>query len=233
MNTTNSKIIVSYNGGSAGDLFVKSCNNEPLTELIGIRVSQVATLKNYENKIRLGENVSLVDELNLLPYQFVNTHLLDEVVHTNYKVYNIVIKDPEVQLKTIYRQMQLQKLKIIVDTHSESWYTKVSKECLNGNYLEAAKFWFDKAKNLWLDKMEYRLQYTKAEQIDFTCLYTKNFVDDLINQGWIHNLEMLKHNHNIWLEKNQDFTYFKTISMMAEKLSTMNWQQQSGWIEYT
>jgi len=227
---TNSKTIISYNGGCAGDLFVKSCNGETLTELSKLRVVQPATLKNYEQQIRLGVPADLDKELNSLPYTFVNTHLLDEVVDKGVDVYNIVMSNKDTQLKTIYRQMQIQKLQIKIDT--DSWYMTIHNHCVNQNYTKAAMHWYEKAEQLWLDRMEYRLNYTKAKVLDFNQLYNDGFIDDLAQQGWTHNTALLKYNHNRWLEENNDFTYDKTIGVMANKLSTMNWSQQEGWVVY-
>lgn len=80
--------------------------------------------------------------------------------------------------------------------------------------------------------MEYRLNFTKTKQLNFNKLFTSDFVDDLISQGWTHNLSMLVPNHNKWLREIGKFSYQKTIDMMRLKLSTMNWNQSEGWIEF-
>lgn len=230
MTTANSKIIISYNGGSAGDLFVKSCNKEVLHQLRLKRVVQPATLKDYEHKIRMGLDANLDTELNLLPYKFVNTHLLEEVVDKGHEVYNVIMTDTNVQKKTIYRQMQIQKLRIQID--SNDWYTTIKEFCLNKDFISAAKHWFIKAESLWLDRMAFRLQFTKAKVLNFDQLYSNTFVDSLIEQNWIHEVDILKSNHARWLEENNTFTFDNTINTMAEKLSTMNWTQSTGWVEY-
>jgi hypothetical protein len=229
---TNSKTIISYNGGSAGDMFTLSCNGKPLLGLTRLRVVQPATLKDYEGLIQKGLPANLDEELLKIPYQFVNTHLLDEIVGKEFEVYNIVIDDPEVQLYTIYRQMQLQKLRIIVN-HEHIWFNTVKNYCLNDNYIAAAEYWFENAKRLWLDRMDYRIKFDKCKQLNFNKLFTNDFVDDLVSQGWTHNLSILVPNHNKWLRENSKFSYQKTIDMMSLKLSTMNWNQSDGWIEFT
>ncbi len=228
---TNSKAIISYNGGSGGDMFTLSCNGRALTGLTNLRVVQPATLKDYEALLQKGLPASLDEELTKINYQYTSTHLLDEVVDKGFDVYNIVITDPDVQLYTIYRQMQLQKLRIIV--HSEhDWFNIVKNNCLNKNYNAAAEYWFGRAKKLWLDRMEYRIKFINCKQINFNKLYTNEFVKDLKSQGWTHNLTMLYPNHSKWLRENGKFSYQKTIEMMSLKLSTMNWNQPEGWIEF-
>lgn len=230
MTTQNSKIIISYNGGSAGDLFVKSCNDEILHELRFSRVVQHSTLKNYEHKVRMGIDASLDEELNLLPYRYVNTHMLDEVIDKGYEVYNIIITDPKVQHQTIYRQMQIQQLRIQVDNND--WYTTIRNYCLNKDYTNAAIQWYKKAENLWIDRMAYRISFKRAKVLNFNSLYTLNFVDSLIQQGWHHNISLLRNNHSKWLEENHSFGYEKTIETMANKLSKMDWYKTDGWVEY-
>jgi hypothetical protein len=228
---TNSKTIISYNGGSAGDMFTLSCNGKPLLGLTNLRVVQSSTLKDYELLVQKGIPANLDEELLKTPYQFVNTHLLDEVIGKGFDVYNIVMDDPEIQLYTIYRQMQIQKLRIIVN-HDHIWFNTVKNFCLNKEYESAAIYWFANAKKIWLDRMEYRINFTKTKQLNFNKLFTSNFVDDLISQGWTHNLSMLVPNHNKWLREIGKFSYQKTIDMMRLKLSTMNWNQSEGWIEF-
>ena len=228
---TNSKSIISYNGGSAGDMFTLSCNGKPLLGLTNSRVVQPSTLKNYEALVQKGIPAILDEELTNVNYQYVSTHLLDEVIDKGFDVYNIIITDPEVQLYTIYRQLHLQKLRIIVN-HEHIWFNTVKNFCLNKEYEAAAIYWFENAKKLWLDRMEYRINFNKTRQLNFNKLFTSNFVDDLINQGWTHNLSMLAPNHNKWLRENGKFSYQKTIDMMRLKLSTMNWNQSEGWIEF-
>lgn len=230
MTIQNSKTIISYNGGSAGDLFVLSCNNLPLTGLRNCRVVQDATLKDYELRTKMGEQLSLGEFLSELPYNFVNTHLLDEIIDMGFDVYNVVMTDSIIQLKTIYRQMQIQKLRIKVGT--DEWFTTIKNHSLSGNFIAAAEHWFQKAEYLWIERMQYRLNFEKAKKINFDFLYTEGFVDSLKFQGWTHNLDLLKSNHERWLVENQDFTYEKTINIMADKLSTMNWNQTDGWVEY-
>ena len=229
---TNSNTIISYNGGSAGDLFTLSCNGNPLMSLKNSRVTQSATLKNYEALIQKGLPASLDEELKVISHPFVNTHLLDEVIDKGFEVYNIIIDDPNVQIYTVCRQMNLQKLRININ-HEHIWFNTVKNFCLQKDYISAAKYWFENAKKLWLDRMEYRINFDKAKKLNFNKLFTDEFVDDLINQGWSHNISLIESNHKKWLKENQNFSYEKTIDAMAYKLSTMNWHQQEGWIEYT
>lgn len=228
---TNSKSIISYNGGSAGDLFTLSMNGEELKSLTLSRVIQPATLKVYEGLVQKGLPANLEEELNKITYAYVNTHLLDEVIDKGFDVYNIVISDPEVQLYTIYRQMQIQRLRIIVNTE-HIWFNTVKNYCLNNEHTKAAEYWFENARKIWLDRMNYRLEYNKVKTLDFSKLYTTEFVDDLARQQWSHNLSMLADNHTKWLVENSQFSFERTIDVMATKLKTMDWNQSEGWIEY-
>lgn len=233
MTTQNSKTIISYSGGSAGDMFTLSCNGEKIDVLTGIRVSQPATLKDYEHRIRIGESANLLEELNKIPYQFVNTHMLDEVVDREATVYNIVMANKEVQLATVYRQMQIQKLRMEVDTNKHSWYYVIKGYVDNKDYQAAAEYWLDNAMKHWLDRMDYRLNFTNASVLNFDKLYTDDFVDDLLKQGWHHHIPLLRYNHAIWLKKNKQFTREKTIESMKQKISSMDWDQTEGWISYS
>ena len=228
---TNSKTIISYNGGSGGDMFTLSCNGRALTGLTNLRVVQPATLKDYEALIQKGLPANLDEELTKSNYQYVCTHLLDEIVDKGFEVCNVIITDTDIQLYTIYRQMQLQKLRIIVN-NDHVWFSAVKNYCLNKDYTSAAEYWFENAKKLWLDRMKYRINFTNCKQINFNKLYTNEFVKDLKSQGWTHNLTMLYPNHSKWLRENGKFSYQKTIEMMRLKLSTMNWNQPEGWIEF-
>lgn len=228
---TNSKTIISYNGGSAGDLFTLSCNRKPLLSLTRSRVVQPSTLKDYEALVQKGLPADLDEELNKIEYSFVNTHLLDEVVDKGFDVYNIVIDDPEIQLHTIYRQMQIQKLRIVVN-NDHIWFNTVKQHCLNEDYHAAATYWFERAKTIWLDRMKYRIKFDKAKKLNFNKLFTNDFVSDIQSQGWEHGIQLLTPNHRKWLTENEKFSYEKTIDTMSFKLSTMNWNQQEGWIEF-
>lgn len=228
---TNSKSIISYNGGSAGDLFTLSCNGETLHSLSKLRVVQLATLKDYEGLIQKGLPADLDEELSKVSYQYVNTHLLDEIVDKGFNVYNIIIDDPEIQLWTIYRQMQIQKLRIEVN-NDHIWFSTVKNYCLNNDYTSAAIYWLVNARSIWLDRMKYRIGFNKSKHLNFNKLYTIDFVDDLVSQGWTHNIDLLKNNHMKWLTENSIFSYQITVNAMASKLATMNWRQLDGWIEY-
>lgn len=229
---TFSKTIVSYLGGSAGDLFVYSMNGNHLHSLAGIRVENSATLKNYEMKLKKGEDVKLLDELDQLNYKFINTHLYHELIsNKGVNLLSIVIDDPEIQLKCIYRQMQIQKLRIVVnDTHD--WFNIVKDHCVNNRHYDAAVYWFENAKQLWLDAMQHRLYDTEYKKINFNKLFDKSFVPDITSQGWDTNLDVLESNHNFWLTENNIFNYNRTVESMTNKLKSMDWSKTSGWIEY-
>jgi len=134
-------------------------------------------------------------------------------------------------LYTIYRQMQIQKLRIIVN-HEHIWFNTVKNYCLENNYNAAAEYWFENAKKIWLDRMEYRIKFDKAKKLNFNKLFTNEFVSDIQHQGWEHSLNLLMPNHKKWLTENNKFSYQRTIDVMSMKLSTMDWGQKEGWIEF-
>jgi hypothetical protein len=229
---TFTKTIVAYLGGSAGDLFVYSMNGCLLDSLAGIRVDNTATLKTYEMRLKKGESVNLLDELSNLEYQYISTHLYTELMNSkDVNLLSIIIDDPDTQLKCIYRQMQIQKLRIVAnDTHD--WFNIVRDHCLSNRYDEAAIYWFENAKQLWLDAMTTRLQESAYTKINFNRLFDVDFVHSIHCQGWNNNLTTLKANHDFWLTKNHTFNYNITIASMSQKLKTMDWTKTSGWVEY-
>jgi hypothetical protein len=127
--------------------------------------------------------------------------------------------------------MQIQRLRIIVNTE-HIWFNTVKNYCLSNEHTKAAEYWFENAKKIWLDRMNYRLEYNKVKTLNFNKLFTTEFVNDLVSQAWEHNTSILAENHKKWLVENNQFSFERTIDVIATKLKTMNWNQSEGWIEY-
>lgn len=225
------KTIITYQGGSAGDMFTKSCNGDTITNMSTAFVKQEATLKTYEQKVKEGGVVDLDNELSQLNYQYVSTHLFEEVINKGFNVVSIVVTDPDVQMTVIYRQLQVQKLRMKIDEHDE-WYINTRNFCLSGDYNAAANYWFENNKGYWLRRMKTRLG-TMMPHLNFNRLFENDFVNSLQLQGWEHNLDILSENHKHWITKNSDFSLEKTIAALTRKLSMMDWTLKSGWVMYT
>jgi hypothetical protein len=225
----NNKIFVSYNGGSAGDLFVCSCNGIYIDQQPNIFVINHSSLKPYENDIKQN-NISIDLAIAKTNQTYVSTHLNQILIDQNYKVISIVIENPSVQEKIIQRQMFIQTLSIMVNP-DHHWFRCVRNWCLTDKYQIAAQYWFEQARIHWLDDMTFRLQQ-KIQKLNFDKLFTSEWANSLLDQGWTHNFDTLQKNHNVWLEKNYNFSKDMAINSIAQKLKKMNWDQQSGVIKY-
>ena len=120
MKNLNSKIFVSYNGGSGGDFFTNCCNGIDLafvpTKTV-VKGSQ--SLKPFEYQINkdISTLPNFIDQLNP---GYISTHLLEPLVES-YKVINVIIKDIKTIESAIQRQMMYQQLKIDINP-KENWY---------------------------------------------------------------------------------------------------------------
>jgi len=224
---------VSYNGGSAGDLFVTSCNGIKLTKISGISVPTEYSLKKFERKIQDNE-MSVLDAVQQLPVPpngFVSTHLFEPIINSNWSLINIVITDPQVQEQIVIRQMKLQKLAIKV-APGESWFDIAKTLCVNEKFEKAASYWFEQSKRVWMQTMNNRVANTYGKNINFNFLFKENFVSNLQQQGWTTNIDVLAENHRRWIKKNAEFSKEETLTAIAKKLSTMDWTAESGYIDF-
>lgn len=222
---------VSYLGGSAGDLFCVSINEQPLMFSDKKTICNNNNLKPYEKLLET--NVISINEIikNFSP-GYVSTHLFDPLLEQKADMLNIVVEDPEIQKKIIFRQMQIQRLRIDV-VPSETFFKIIKLLCCKNRYDSAAEVWFEHAQTLWTNNMNHRLKTNTVPRLNFDLLFDKKFANSLQTQGWEHNINILRHNHINWLKFNLDFSKKKTISAMAKKLATMDWQQESGTIYAT
>ena len=210
---------VSYLGGSAGDMFTASCNGISLQDkgfynnsVISVSYKPYA-LKPLESEITSGK-IGLDAALFSMPvFDFISTHLFRELEGRN--VVSIVVKDEEVFDRIVNRQMYLQKLHI--DPNGDVGKI-VEQLCRDGKYQNAAKFFFLFSKKLAQTKMKVRLQTTKFPTLDFSNLFTGDFVPSLKSQGWDTNLDVLASNHNYWLPGQPELSEGDSVESIAKKM---------------
>jgi hypothetical protein len=216
---------VSYLGGSAGDLFTVSANGS-IIDPTKISVQNNSSIKMYEKDIE--QDILCLDRiLPSITTEYVSTHLFLPLVNAGHFVINIVIDDSAVQNTIILRQMQLQKLRIQVQPN-EVFFKIIKSYCLDGKFKKAAEVWLFKAKSIWLEQMQQRLESTQSSVLNFNQLFSSTFANSIEKQGWDRNAELLYQNHQYWLEKNQNFSISTTLNCMEQKLKSMDWAQATG-----
>jgi len=223
---------ISYNGGSAGDLFTVSCNGHRLNPNSNNQIIPNAngqSIKTYEPDLLAGK-IDLPSVLAAFSPGYISTHQISLIERYQGQLVNIVIDDPDVQDITIFRQMQLQTLRISVD-HTQHWFLLVKSLCKKGKFEEAADCWFRLARDLWKKQMADRIK-SAYPSVNFNQLFTDSASKSIEQQGWTHNIEIFDHNHQIWFQNNQNFSKTKTIQSMAHKLAAMPWDQESGVVSY-
>lgn len=220
--------LVSYQGGSAGDLLTASLNN------IQLAFDQLNFVRQPDFTLK-GKLFKTVDDLTAAisekPYTYLSTHEFNFLLNTNIDWVSIEITNPEIQELCILRQMKIQRLFIEVNPLSH-WFRTTKTLCDSGEYIEAADYWFSQARNLWLTEATHRLNTQVPKRINFNSLFSDNFYDSIVAQGY--SVPALKENHSRWLQKNSASTWSKesTLQTMALKLSQMDWHATSGIIRY-
>jgi hypothetical protein len=225
----NDKIFVSYSGGTAGDLFVSSCNGIDIGQLPNNYVTNQSSLKPYEADI-IQNQISISSAVSKIKQTYISTHLNQSLINHHCEVIGIIVQDSDVQEKVIQRQMYFQTLSIAVNP-GHHWFRFVRDWCLKNKHQTAAQYWFEQARLHWLNDMKIRLEQP-IQKLNFDKLFTSEWTDSLINQGWKHNVDVLRKNHKIWLEKNYNFSKDLTINSIKQKLEKMDWAQTSGVIKY-
>ncbi len=226
------RTFVSYHGGSGGDMFTASCNgiflNTGQDYGAGNNIAVVNhpySIKKYDDQIRSGD-VTLEQVCAPLSYAYLSTHLFDELPNNRI---SIVVRDPDVFDSVINRQLWLQRLRIAVD--SGTFFKLIQNLCIGQQFDKAAHVWFDFAYKRSKQDMLHRIN-SAGQQLNFDRLFNSDFVDSLISQGWTHQIDCLRHNHQYWLPKQTAFTTAQVKQQISHKLSTMNWSQTHGVIWY-
>jgi len=220
--------LVSYQGGSAGDLFTASLNS------LELNFKHNPTVKIPQHSIKDASVRSVEEICVLLKGQqcgFVSTHEFDLLLGSNLKWINVIVTDPGTQELCVLRQMHFQNLQISVDESSD-WYRIVKSLCLRNKWESAAKYWLEQSRRLWINNMNKRNQYAADNTACFDQLFDQNFVWSIKQQGF--DCGTLEANHSAWLKKNfqSRWNSESTIQSISQKLCAMNWQQTSGVIRY-
>ena len=226
--------LITYLGGSGGDLFAASLNNITLDFEKNLFVDDRSSysIKQHENKIAAKE-VDLNHLLMSYTQEFISTHLYHELEMLHNHKISLLCRSKDTEEKLILRQMQLQNLSIEIN-YEQKFFPLLLSLCKKQRFEQAAKFWFEMSKKLWQENMSNRLKKTlnNSTKINIDEIFTPWFYDSIAEQKKLSNLGILKKNHHSWLKKNNQFDYKKTISAMESKLSVMDWAQQTGTIKY-
>jgi hypothetical protein len=232
MNTQSSKhskVLISYQGGSGGDMITSSLNDLTIAHHLKLAINNNDfNLKPFEPFYDLR---TLTDIAESMPCRYLSTHELKLLYEYQGLVINLVVSDPKVRRTIVLRQMYLQTLKIQVDPDS-IWFQIVRSYCNNGKYLKAAKYWLAQAESIWNSCMDLRLltQHKHIQNISIDSLFTTDFVAEFVNQLGAPNMSRLQSNHAIWLDKNHQDKWCldSTLESMSRKLEKMDWSQESG-----
>jgi len=223
--------LVSYQGGSAGDLFTASLNQLCLK----FQQNRTVQIPNYSIKNSQVRSVSDIHGLvRNLTCQYVSTHEFDLLLGSDLAWINVIVEDPEIQDICVLRQMYLQILRIKVDQSSD-WYRIVKSLCLRNKPESAARYWLEQARRLWINDMQKRIahRHMATTTVNFDQLFHSQFSQDIKQQGF--ECVVLDENHAAWLEKNPRHFWNEesTVKSMAQKLSAMNWSQTTGVVSYS
>lgn len=225
--------VITYQGGSAGDMFAAGLNGVAIDFQDREHVQQPPwSLKLKEAKIISGK-MDLGSAIRDSCFDFVTTHLFEPLQSLNFHVISIIILDPEATKLTILRQMKFQRLNIEVKPE-ETAYRLIKSAADRQNWQKAARCWFAMAWNKWHQDQRRRIDNPLhwSRTLNFDRLYEDDFVDSLSNQKFYTNLDLIKHNHSAWLSKNLNHSLENTLSSMVQKLQKMDWTKQQGLVMY-
>lgn len=214
------KTLVTYLGGSAGDLFTASINGIHL-DLQGAQhlggASVEYSLKKFESAIESGTR-DLLTTIIEIPWSAISTHLYEPLKSIACPVVSLIVNDDDTITKIILRQMQFQKLIIPNDngTFSSLFYKLVANE----RWEKASELWLAMADRLWRQRMSSRIAcpLPGSRILNFNRLFYEDFVDDLERQGWTDSIDLIKANHQRWLSNNIDFSTEKTLLSIRDKI---------------
>jgi hypothetical protein len=221
-------VLISYQGGSGGDLLTASLNKIQLN----FDQSNFVRVKDFNLKDIKFETVADLHKFTSeKSWSYLSTHDFDLLFNCSVSWINIDVTDSATKELCILRQMKIQRLNIEVDNNSH-WYQIIKSLCNNAKYLEAADYWFNRARNRWLSEMDHRILANVPQRINFNKVFSDDFYDSIVKQGY--TIPLLKDNHAKWLQKNSANSWSKesTLAVMADKLSQMDWTQTSGVVTY-
>jgi len=225
--------VITYQGGSAGDMFAAGLNGFEIEFLDSAYVKRPPWSLKYREKQIIGGQADLATILNEPNFDYLTTHLFEPLVYLRVSVISIVLRDPRSIELTILRQMKLQNLTIEVNP-KETAYRLIKKAVDRQHWERAAQCWFVMSRNRWHQDHQHRIHNPLQGSfiLNFDRLYHDDFVDSLRSQGFMINLDLIAHNHRSWLQKNLDHDYNSTISSMVQKLQNIDWTQNQESIIY-
>jgi hypothetical protein len=221
-------VLISYQGGTAGDMLTASLNNIELN----FDQSNFVRVKDFSLKdIKFKTVADLHKIVAEKSQEYLSTHEFKLLFDSGLRWINIEVTDPTTKELCILRQMKIQRLNIAVDPNSH-WFQIVKTLCNKAKYLDAADYWFSRARNLWLTEMDHRIITNVPKRINFNKLFSDDFYNSIVQQGY--DIPALKDNHAKWLQKNLADSWSKesTLDSIADKLSQMDWARTSGIVTY-
>jgi len=219
MTHTPDKIFVTYPGGSGGDLLTATCNGITVTAdqlhhtAHGISYFQVPpfTLKKSDDFIRAG-TVTLADVADAMPYQYVSTHLIQEL--TVCDVIRVVITDPEVMQQLIYRQQMLQ---VHVFRHHDPLTEVLKKLCAQHKYQQAAEtfLYFASKHAHQINQLRSQWVFERATTMDFSDIMCPGFVPAQLSAQFV---PLWCANHEFWLGHQRSVTRSEVLHRLTESV---------------
>lgn len=223
--------LITYLGGSAGDVFAAGAN--------GFEVSfydrEYVRRPPYSIKhLAQGtsQQINLQTVIDITPFDYLTTHVYDPLANLHCPTISLIISDPRAVELTVFRQMKIQTLTIRVDPN-ETAYRLIKNAVDRDRWDQAAQAWFAMAWKKWHKDQQYRIHnpLPNGSILHFDRLYHDDFVDSIRSQGFVTNLDLLEHNHKAWLVRNLDHDLQTTLQSMIKKLQCMDWTQQ-GYVTY-
>lgn len=221
------KTFITYPGGSGGDLLGATCNGIELnydsfyhTEHgIGYLRVPPYTIKKSDRFVQRGL-IELTDVADAVPYQYLTTHLIDELV--DYPVYNVVIDNPDSVLDIVYRRLILQIH--YIDNDGNALVKLLTKLCSEKKYQQAADVFlhFYTRETQELNQKRQTTPYKHAVHLDFSDVFQPGFVPANLAE---QHRELFRYNHNVWMQVQRPVTLtelkqrlMKTVPECVEQL---------------
>jgi len=226
-------IVVTYQGGSAGDMFAAGANGIKVDFSQREYVHQPSwSIKKQEPLIKQGK-IDLSAAIRDKQHDFVTTHIYEPLRVLKFATISIIMSDPDAIEQTIMRQMKLQMLSIEINP-AQTAYNLIKKSVDQQRWQAAAISWFAMAKKNWYQDLAHRTGHAlpNSKVLVFDRLYHEDFVDSLSTQGFSTNLDVIECNHRTWLSVNSNQTFDTTVQSMVHKLQRMDWNQKQGFVTY-
>lgn len=224
-----SKVLVSYLGGSGGDMLTASLNDLSVDlNRRGYVNYPSCTLREFEPIADLDQLRSLCDKSSC---KYLSTHELKLLTSSDFCFLNLTVTDQPIKEWIIHRQMSLQRLRIVID-ESSVWFNVVKSLCLGDNHDTAAQYWFERSRHIWLTAMAHRVQChaNTGVAVNIDSILHRDFAHHVCQQiPWTIS-NTLYANHVVWRAANtfQRWTRSSAIVAMTQQLKLMDWHQSIG-----